>query len=140
MDEIKASTSLRIRRLGIALAIIACGLGLRLGGYEIGLPYFLVKYGGSTLWGAMVFFLIAMLLPRQPLGGLALLALAVAALTELSRLYHTPWLDEFRLTLAGALLLGRIFSWWNIVAYGLGIALAALFEARRFTRSGRSPD
>jgi hypothetical protein len=140
MDEIKASTSLRIRRLGIALAIIACGLGLRLGGYEIGLPYFLVKYGGSTLWGAMVFFLIAMLLPRQPIGRLALLALVIAALTELSRLYHTPWLDEFRLTLAGALLLGRIFSWWNIVAYGLGIALAALFEARRLTRSGQPSD
>lgn len=139
MDEIKASTSLRIRRLGIALAIIACGLGLRLGGYEIGLPYFLVKYGGSTLWGAMVFFLIAMLLPRQPLGRLALLALVIGALTEFSRLYHTPWLDEFRLTLAGALLLGRIFSWWNIVAYGLGIALAAFFEARRLARSGRSP-
>ncbi|WP_393981648.1 hypothetical protein [Xanthobacter agilis] len=27
-------------------------------------------------------------------------------------------------TLAGALLLGRIFNPWNIVAYGLGIALA----------------
>lgn len=140
MDEIEASTSLRIRRLGIALAIIACGLGLRLGGYEIGLPYFLVKYGGSTLWGAMVFFLIAMLLPRQPLGRLAILAIVIAALTEFSRLYHTPWLDEFRLTLAGALLLGRIFSWWNIVAYGLGIALAALFEARRLKRSGQPSD
>ncbi|MGQ2968977.1 MAG: ribosomal maturation YjgA family protein [Allorhizobium sp.] len=140
MDEIKASTSLRIRRLGIALAIIACGLGLRLGGYEIGLPYFLVKYGGSTLWGAMVFFLIAMLLPRQSIGRLAFLALVIAALTELSRLYHTPWLDEFRLTLAGALLLGRIFSWWNIVAYGLGIALAALFEARHLARSGQPSD
>jgi len=140
MDEIKASTSLRIRRLGIALAIIACGLGLRLGGYEIGLPYFLVKYGGSTLWGAMVFFLIAMLLPRQPLGRLAILAIVIAALTEFSRLYHTPWLDEFRLTLAGALLLGRIFSWWNIVAYGLGIALAAFFEARRLTRASRPSD
>jgi hypothetical protein len=139
MDEIKASTSLCIRRLGMALAIIACGVVLRLGGYEIGLPYFLVKYGGSTLWGAMVFFLIAMLLPRQPLGRLAILAIVIAALTEFSRLYHTPWLDEFRLTLAGALLLGRIFSWWNIVAYGLGIALAAFFEARRLTRSGRSP-
>ncbi len=140
MDEIKASLSLRIRRLGIALAIIACGLGLRLGGYEIGLPYFLVKYGGSTLWGGMVFFLIAMLLPRQPIARLALLALVVAALTEFSRLYHTPWLDEFRLTLAGALLLGRIFSWWNIVAYGLGIALATFFEARRLTRSGQPSD
>jgi len=135
MDEIKASTSLCIHRLGIALGIIACGLTLRLGGYEIGLPYVLVKYGGSTLWGAMVFFLLAVLLPRQPLARLALLAFVVAAITEFSRLYHTPWLDAFRLTLSGALLLGRIFSWWNILAYGLGIALAALGETRRLARS-----
>lgn len=135
MDEIKAPTSLRMRRLATAVGIIACGVTLRLGGYEIGLPYFLVKYGGSTLWGAMVFFLAATLLPRQPIGRLAVLAFVIAALTEFSRLYHTPWLDAFRLTLAGALLLGRIFSWYNILAYGLGIALAAWLERRHLERS-----
>lgn len=128
-----------MRRLGIALAIIACGVALRLGGYEIGLPYYLVKYGGSTLWGGMVFFLIATLLPRQPLGRLAILSVVVAALIEFSRLYHTPWLDEFRLTLAGALLLGRIFSWWNIVAYAVGIVIAGLFENRHLARASRQP-
>jgi hypothetical protein len=51
-------------------------------------------------------------------------------LTEFSRLYHTPWLDAFRLTLAGALILGRIFSWGNILAYLLGIFLAAAIEWR----------
>jgi len=139
MDEIKATMSQRMRRLGIALAIIACGVALRLGGYEIGLPFYLVKYGGSTLWGGMVFFLLASLLPRQPLGRLALLSIIAAALIELSRLYHTPWLDEFRLTLAGALLLGRIFSWWNIVAYALGIVIAALLENRHLARASRQP-
>ena len=90
MDEIKAMMSLRVRRLGIALAIIVCGTVLRLGGYEIGLPYLLVKYGGSTLWGGMVFFLLATLLPRQPIGRNAVLALGLAALIEFTRLYHTP--------------------------------------------------
>jgi hypothetical protein len=134
MDEIKAETSHRMRRLGIALAIIACGVCLRLGGYEIGLPYFLVKYGGSTLWGGMVFFLFAAVYPRQPLGRLALLSVLAAALVEFSRLYHTPWLDEFRQTLAGALLLGRIFSWWNILAYAIGIVIAAWLEGRHLAR------
>lgn len=128
-----------MRRLGIALAIIACGVALRLGGYEIGLPFFLVKYGGSTLWGGMVFFLLAALLPRQPLGRLAILSVVAAALIEFSRLYHTPWLDEFRLTLAGALLLGRIFSWWNIVAYAVGIVIAALLENRHLARASSMP-
>lgn len=136
MDEIKASRSQRTRRLAIALVIILCGVTLRLGGYEIGLPYFLVKYGGSALWGAMVFFVFATLLHRQSIGRLAVFSLLAAALVEFSRLYHTPWLDDFRLTLGGALLLGRIFSWWNILAYGLGIALAAGFERWRLARKG----
>jgi hypothetical protein len=130
MEEIKAITSHRVRRLGIALAIIACGVVLRLGGYEIGLPYFLVKYGGSMLWGGMVFFLVAVILPAQTIGRLAVISLLLAAFVEFIRLYHTPWLDAFRLTLPGALLLGRIFSWVNILAYGLGIVLAAWFERR----------
>jgi hypothetical protein len=37
-------------------------------------------------------------------------------------------LDEFRLTLAGALLLGRIFSAWDILAYGAGIGLGMLLD------------
>jgi hypothetical protein len=34
------------------------------------------------------------------------------------------WLDAFRLTLPGGLLLGRIFSAWNMLAYGVGIIFA----------------
>jgi hypothetical protein len=41
---------------------------------------------------------------------------------------HAPWLDDFRLTLAGALLLGLIFSLWNILAYGAGIGFAVLID------------
>lgn len=139
MDEIKAAMSHRMRPLGIALAIIACGVSLRLGGYAIGLPYLLVKYGGSVLWGGMVFYLFATLLPRQTISRLALLSLVAAALVEFNRLYHTLWLDAFRLTLAGALLLGRIFSWWNILAYAIGIALSATAELRLGQRRHTEP-
>ncbi|MGF0540516.1 DUF2809 domain-containing protein [Agrobacterium sp. ES01] len=144
MDKIKATLPgnlpLRIRRFAISLTIIACGLVLRLTGYEIGLPYFFVKYGGSLLWGMMVFWLLAMLLPSRSIRRVAALALVVAALTEFSRLYHTPWLDSFRLTFAGALLLGRIFSWGNILAYSLGIIIAAVVETRLLaSRLGTRP-
>jgi hypothetical protein len=43
----------------LCLAIIACGLALRGYGLHLGLPASIVKYGGSVLWGAMVFFLVA---------------------------------------------------------------------------------
>lgn len=137
MDKIKAHRDLRIRRVLTAMAVIAAGLTLRLTGYDVGLPYVLVKYGGSLLWGMMVFWVVGALFPALSVIRVALVALVVALLTEFSRLYHTPWLDEFRLQLLGALLLGRIFSWLNIFAYVIGIALAALVE-RRVTEGPRS--
>jgi Protein of unknown function (DUF2809) len=93
-------------------------------GFGLGVPAFLVKYGGSLLWAAMVYFLVAMVASRLRPPRIALMAAAIAVGVELFRLVHTPWLDAFRLTMAGALLLGRIFSPWNMLAYGVGIVLA----------------
>ena len=41
-------------RAGLALVVIACGLSLRWYGFPLGLPAFVVKYGGSLLWATMV--------------------------------------------------------------------------------------
>lgn len=109
------------------------GLALRRFGYDLGLPFLIVKYGGSMLWGAMVYFLAASALSKFPDRFSIALAFVVAILVELFRLYHTPWLDAFRVTLAGALLLGRVFSLWNIVAYACGIVAAYLVK-RAFMR------
>lgn len=57
--------------------------------------------------------------------------MTIAICVEMFRLCHSPWLDQFRLTLFGALLLGRIFSLWNIVAYAFGIALALAVDPGR---------
>lgn len=108
-------------RATLALAVIVCGLSLRWYGFPLGLPAFVVKYGGSLLWATMVFLLAGVLLPRLSRSQLAAIAAIIAVVVEFSRLIHTPWLDAFRLTTAGALLLGRIFSLWNLVAYALGI-------------------
>ncbi|MDI3566017.1 DUF2809 domain-containing protein [Bradyrhizobium sp. Arg816] len=109
-------------RAALALVVIACGLSLRWYGFPLGLPAFVVKYGGSLLWATMVFLLVGVLLPGMSRSRLAAIAVAIAIAVEFSRLVHVPWLDAFRLTTAGALLLGRIFSLWNLVAYGVGIA------------------
>jgi hypothetical protein len=57
-------------------------------------------------------------------------AIAIALSVEFSRLYHSPWLDEFRTTFAGAILLGRVFSPWNMVAYVIGALTSSIFDAR----------
>lgn len=123
-----AGQGLRIRRLGAAAVVIAAGLALRRYGYELGLSFLLVKYGGSCLWGAIVYVMAGALTGSARTGRLAIIAIVIAALVEFSRLYHTLGLDAFRLTLPGQLLLGRVFSCWNILAYTLGIGAALLGE------------
>jgi hypothetical protein len=122
-----------IVRACLCLTIVISGLALRGFGLGLGLPAFIVKYGGSLLWGAMVFFLLAMIASGRSRRSVALIAAVIAVCVELFRLVHAPWLDAFRLTTAGALLLGRIFSPWNMLAYGVGIALAMWLD--RFVAS-----
>ncbi len=124
-----------VARVWLCVAIIVGGLALRGLGLRLGLPAFIVKYGGSVLWGAMVFFLVALAGSRLSRPGIALISAAIAIAVELFRLVHTPALDAFRLTLAGALLLGRIFSPWDVVAYGVGIALAMALDGLAARRS-----
>lgn len=130
--SVRANARSAVRRaarlLGLALVVIALGLSLRIFGRGLGLPGGIVKYGGSVLWAVMVLFLAAALRPRLSRTRLALIAMAIAVGVELIRLVHTPGLDDFRLTLAGALLLGRIFSLWNLVAYAAGIGLGVLID------------
>jgi hypothetical protein len=113
-----------IVRACLCVAVIVGGLVLRGFGFGFGLPALVVKYGGSTLWGTMVFFLVAMAASNRSRLSIALMAAIIGVCVELFRLVHTPWLDAFRLTLPGALLLGRIFSVWDMLAYGAGIVLA----------------
>lgn len=115
-------------RLVVVLVVIASGLSLRWYGFPLGLPAFVVKYGGSLLWATMVYFLVGVVLPRLPQPRLAAIAVLIALAVEFSRLLHVPWLDAFRLTTAGALVLGRIFSLWNLVAYAIGIAFGVLVD------------
>lgn len=103
------------------------GLAWRLA--PLGLPRFLYKYGGSALWGAMVYCLAGAALIGSGPRRIVMWSAIVAIASEFLRLYHQPDFDWFRATLAGALLFGRVFSWWNIAAYLVGIAAAAAIYA-----------
>lgn len=120
----------RIRLLAGAMAVIVCGLCLRRFGYDVGLPFVAVKYGGSVLWGAMIYLLLAAFFPSRGHGYEVHAAILAVILVELIRLVHFPALDAFRATTAGALLLGRVFSLWNIVCYIAGIGAAAIMAGR----------
>ena len=117
----------------LALIILTIIVGLVLRRVPIGLPFVLVKFGGSVLWAAMIYWIFAALQLSSTAASIAVNAALFSALVEFFKLYHAPVLDAFRRTLAGAMLLGRYFSWWDIVAYLVAIALAASID-RRFIR------
>jgi hypothetical protein len=114
--------------LALMLATVAAGLAVRFA--HVGLPPFVVKYGGSTLWALMVYGIVSTLLPAWRLPAVALLAGVLATAVEFVKLYHSPGLDAFRLTLPGVLLLGRVFSGWDIAAYWLAIVAGAFVDQR----------
>ena len=101
----------------------------------MGLPFVIVKFGGSMLWAAMIYWIFAAVRPGTSAEGIALNANLFAVAVEFFKLYHAPLLDAFRRTLAGTLLLGRYFSWWDIVAYVAAIALAAFADRRLIRRA-----
>jgi hypothetical protein len=119
------------RRVVLTMAaalIIIAGLWCRWPGS--GLPWPIAKWGGSILWGAMVYFLAALLRPNATLSWNLALAIAIALMVEYSRLWHPSWLDEFRTTSAGLVLLGRLFSYWNILAYLAAICVGAIIDEK----------
>jgi hypothetical protein len=116
----------RISTLTLLFLTIPLGIAWRT--LPLHLSPFFFKYGGSVLWAIALYWFIAALLPKVTPTALAVLSALTASLLELSRLWHDPATDAFRITLAGRLLLGRFFSPKNIAAYWLAIALAALLD------------
>jgi Protein of unknown function (DUF2809) len=118
----------RLKYVGLGVVTLVVGLLVRFA--PLGLPWFVVKYGGSTMWALMVYWTLAFIWPRSKVGWLAVAAGLIAALVEFQRLYHSPGLDAFRHSLAGILLLGNFFSSRDIVAYWLAIAVGAAVDGR----------
>jgi hypothetical protein len=112
--------------LALLVGTLLAGLAFRFA--RIGLPPFLVKYGGSFFWAMLIYWLITTVLARWRVSAAALLAAGVAVGVEFFKLVRTPALDAFRLTLPGVLVLGRFFSLWDIVAYLLAIGAAAAID------------
>jgi hypothetical protein len=110
----------------LILGTIAAGLTVRRA--HLGLPFVVVKYGGSMLWALMIYWIVSSIRPRWWMTQCAWAAGAIASAVELFKLYHNPGLDSFRLTLPGALLLGRVFSVWDLLAYSVAIIAGALVD------------
>jgi len=105
---------------GIAL-VIALGLASRK--FPGLFPAVLGKYPGDALWALAVLLICAFVKPGASATRLAISALAISYLDELSQLYAAPWLNAVRRTTVGHLVLGSVFSWLDICAYTVGVAV-----------------
>ncbi|WP_332854086.1 ribosomal maturation YjgA family protein [Duganella sp. S19_KUP01_CR8] len=110
------------------VAVIIVGLLSRK--YPFLLPAFLGKYPGDALWAMMVYLACSFIRPAAATGRLAASALAISYLDELSQLYQAPWINTIRATTAGHLVLGSAFSWYDMLAYTIGIVLVAVVMER----------
>jgi hypothetical protein len=107
-------------------AVIAIGLLSRR--YPNLLPDALGKYPGDTLWALTVFLGIGFLFSNIPTVFAGATAFGFSCAIEFSQLYQAPWIDSIRTTVCGRLILGRGFSWNDIIAYACGIAIGSILE------------
>jgi len=90
------------------------------------------------LWALAIYWFVSALLPAGRLPAGVLLTGLIATAVEFAKLCHWPPLDTFRATLAGVLLLGRHFSFWDILAYWLALCAGALLDSRLRRPSGEA--
>jgi hypothetical protein len=122
-----AAGSSRVRNLVFALGTILAGLTVHLGGGF--LPPAVRDVLGDALWAMMMVWWIGVLAPQLPRRTSGLTAFAICVAVELSQLWRTPWLDAFRRTLPGHLVLGSGHDPRDFLAYAVGV-LAALMMGR----------
>jgi len=129
--DLRSKETMKPRSLKSSLALflvtVMAGLAVRMA--PLGLPAVVVKYGGSMMWAVMIYWIVSTALARWRLPVVVTIAGAIATAVEFFKLYHSPGMDAFRLTLPGIILLGRIFSVRDIVAYWVAISVAACVDA-----------
>lgn len=130
----------RRRLICLATILLLVPLGLLCRFVPLGLPPLIVKYGGSFLWAAMVYWLIAFLFARTSPRSLGLMALVVTAAVEFAKRIHTPDLGVFRNTFAGKVLLGRHFSYMDIGVYWASVSFAVWIDLSAIQRADTSKD
>jgi hypothetical protein len=116
----------RLWYLVVILIVIAAGLASRR--FPGLLPGFLGKYPGDAFWALMVFLVWGLVLTRAPSMHIAAYALVTSYLVEFSQLYHASWIDGIRSTTLEHLVIGSGFSWPDLVAYAVGVAMGLLAE------------
>ncbi|MEP6508661.1 MAG: DUF2809 domain-containing protein [Gemmatimonadales bacterium] len=118
----------RIRAAYLLLALVTIGIGLLVHMRGEALGPVGRDFIGDALWAVMIVWWVSALVSRALLTTRGIVAFAICAGVELSQLYHSSALDAIRATQLGHLILGSGFDARDLVAYGFGIAAAAILD------------
>jgi hypothetical protein len=92
------------------------------------LPFWINIWIGDFLWAMMLYWaIVAFFMPKNRWRA-TLYLIVFSWFIEASQAFHTPWLDAFRSTTFGSLLLGQGFLWSDIFAYTFGALCAYLLD------------
>lgn len=116
----------RISYSFFCLLTIALGLLSRQLNYQ--LPNSINLILGDAIWAMMIFVGAGVIFNKYSTIRVAIISIVFCYSIELSQLYHAPWIDAIRNTTIGGLVLGFGFLWSDILAYSIGILIAAFLE------------
>ena len=85
------------------------------------LPDFINIWIGDYLWAVMLFWAWRMFFLGVDRLKMTYVLVVFCWCVEASQAFHRPWLDAFRETTFGGLLLGHGFLWSDIIAYTAGV-------------------
>jgi hypothetical protein len=123
------------QRLGYLVAIaltIPAGLASR--AYAGPGAVWVHAYFGDVLYATMYYFAVRMLFPQRRRRFAAAAALAICYAIEALQLYHAPWIQAWRATRLGGLILGYGFLWSDLICYALGAGVGWAVDRFLFKR------
>ena len=90
---------------------------------------FVHEYVGDAIWAAMIYVGFRFLKPSSRSENSAFVALIFCFSIEISQLCQAEWLNEWRQTTLGGLILGFGFRWSDLLMYAIGVRTAAFWDA-----------
>jgi hypothetical protein len=116
-----------------SLAVVTLIIALIVRNMWAYLPNFINIWIGDYLWAVMLFWACSALFLHLDRKKVTIALVVFCWFVEASQAFHTPWLDAFRDTTFGGLLLGHGFLWSDIFAYTAGVVSTYLFDRRFFS-------
>ncbi|WP_145334269.1 DUF2809 domain-containing protein [Paenibacillus xylanexedens] len=120
--------SIQNRSVYFIAVIITMTAGLASRTYGAVLPDWVHEHFGDALWAGMIYFGVRMVCIHSNRARALWGSVTFSWMIEFSQLIQTPWLNNLRSTLLGALILGRGFLFMDLIRYLIGILCVYLID------------